>query len=228
MGERLPHLGSSSVISRMDPLHELATRVGLAATEKYGFALAGGYAIQAHGFLDRISEDVDLFTVNDARSQFSEAVTAATDAYRDAGFDVDVPLSNDGFARLLITAPDGHSVKVELGIDWRAHPPVVLSVGPVLHPDDAVGNKIAALYGRAEVRDFIDVDAVLRSGRYSTADLLRLAATADPGFELEMFVQALNALDRLPDQAFRVHALSPSQIVRLRNRFKEWATEITQ
>lgn len=46
----------------MDPLHEHATRIGLAAIVRYGFALAGGYAIQAHGFLDRISEDVDLFT----------------------------------------------------------------------------------------------------------------------------------------------------------------------
>ncbi|SEG72462.1 Nucleotidyl transferase AbiEii toxin, Type IV TA system [Thermomonospora echinospora] len=211
----------------MDTLHELATRIGLTATEKYGFALAGGYAIQAHGFLDRISEDVDLFTVNEARDQFGEAVAAATAAYRSAGFDVEVPLSNDGFARLLITTPDGHSVKVELGIDWRAHPPVGLSVGPVLHPDDAVGNKVAALYGRAEVRDFVDVDAVLRSGRYSTGDLLRLAATADPGFEPEMFVHALNALDRLPDQAFGVHGLSPSQIAELRNRFKTWAAEIT-
>ena len=43
----------------MDPLHRRAMRLGLAATEKYGFALAGGYAIQAHGFLDRVSEDVD-------------------------------------------------------------------------------------------------------------------------------------------------------------------------
>jgi hypothetical protein len=33
------------------------------------------------------------------------------------------------------------------------------SIGPVLHPDDAVANKMRALYGRAEARDFVDVDA---------------------------------------------------------------------
>lgn len=37
----------------MEPLHELATRIGLASTERFGFALAGGYAVQAHGFLTR-------------------------------------------------------------------------------------------------------------------------------------------------------------------------------
>jgi hypothetical protein len=211
----------------MDRLHELAMRVGLSATEKYGFALAGGYAIQAHGFLERVSEDVDLFTVNEARSQFDEAVKAAIKAYRAAGLAAETTLSNDGFARLLITEPDGHSVKVELGIDWRAHPPVSLAVGPVLHPDDAVGNKVAALYGRAEVRDFIDVEAVLKSGRYTPDDLLRLASNADPGFDITMFAVALNALGRLPDHAFAIHGLSPDQIAELRKRFQNWAAELT-
>ncbi|WP_149260459.1 nucleotidyl transferase AbiEii/AbiGii toxin family protein [Actinomadura sp. K4S16] len=210
----------------MDPLHEHAARIGLAATAKYGFALAGSYAIQAHGFLDRISEDVDLFTVNGERHQFGDAVTAAIEAYRDAGFEVEVPLSNDGFARLLLRAPDGRPFKVELGINWRAHQPVPLAIGPVLHPDDAVGGKVTALYGRAEVRDFVDLDAVLRSGRYNTADLMRLASTADPGFAPEMFVHSLNALNRFPDQAFSVHGLSPSAITMLRDRFARWAAEI--
>ena len=74
-------------------------------------------------------------------------------------------------------------MRVEMGIDWRAHPPVTLEIGAVLHPDDAVANKLAALYGRAADRDYVDVDAVLRSGRYSSADLLHLAREADPGFE---------------------------------------------
>ncbi|MGH3796123.1 MAG: hypothetical protein ACRDSP_14670 [Pseudonocardiaceae bacterium] len=66
-------------------------------------------------------------------------------------------------------------VAASAGIDWRAHPPVTLGIGAVLHPDDAVANKLAALYGRAADRDYVDVDAVLRSGRYSSADLLHLA-----------------------------------------------------
>jgi len=49
----------------MEALYELAARVGLAATGRFGFALAGGYAVQAHGFLERLSEDVDLFTAAD-------------------------------------------------------------------------------------------------------------------------------------------------------------------
>ncbi|GIJ32452.1 hypothetical protein Vse01_16000 [Micromonospora sediminimaris] len=36
----------------MDPFHERLARTGLGATERYGFALAGGYAVQAAGLLE--------------------------------------------------------------------------------------------------------------------------------------------------------------------------------
>jgi hypothetical protein len=97
----------------------------------------------------------------------------------------------------------------------------------VLHPDDAVANKLAALYGRAADRDYVDIDAVLRSGRYSSADLLRLAREADPGFDQVIFVQALLAADRVPDQAFELHGLTPAEVAELRKRLRAWAYELT-
>jgi hypothetical protein len=36
-------------------------RIALDEAGSFGFALAGGYAVQAHGFLNRRSCDVDLF-----------------------------------------------------------------------------------------------------------------------------------------------------------------------
>jgi hypothetical protein len=51
-----------------------------------------------------------------------------------------------------------------------------MSLGPVLHPDDAVANKMCALSGRAEARDFLDVDAVLQSGRYTICGDCAVAA----------------------------------------------------
>jgi len=97
----------------------------------------------------------------------------------------------------------------------------------VLHPDDAVANKLAALYGRAADRDYVDVDAVLRSGRYRGVDLLHLVREADPGFDQAMFVQALLAADRVPDQAFERHGLTPAQVAELRQRLRAWAQELT-
>jgi hypothetical protein len=64
---------------------------------------------------------------------------------------------------------------VELGVDWRANEPILMAVGPVLHPDDAVANKMSPLYGRAFARDFIDIDATLQSGRHTREAVLRPA-----------------------------------------------------
>lgn len=55
--------------------------------------------MQAHGFLERPSEDVDLFTVADAEDRFGEAVSAAIKAYRAAGLTVEILRQNPGFAR---------------------------------------------------------------------------------------------------------------------------------
>ncbi|MGH3305367.1 MAG: nucleotidyl transferase AbiEii/AbiGii toxin family protein [Streptosporangiaceae bacterium] len=43
------------------------------AASNLGFALAGGYAVQAHGVLTRPSEDVDLF-ISAERTDFRDGV----------------------------------------------------------------------------------------------------------------------------------------------------------
>jgi hypothetical protein len=46
----------------LDPLQELIARTALALPEAETLALAGGAAMIAHGFVGRITRDVDLFT----------------------------------------------------------------------------------------------------------------------------------------------------------------------
>ena len=58
----------------MDDLQDRLVRVGLATLIEHGFALAGGYALQAHGLTDRLSEDVDRFTDRWDTAAFSRAV----------------------------------------------------------------------------------------------------------------------------------------------------------
>jgi hypothetical protein len=68
----------------MEPVH-LRLAENWAARGRPGFALAGGYAVQAHGILHRPSEDIDLFTAWDRRGDFTTAVDAVTDAYTQHG-----------------------------------------------------------------------------------------------------------------------------------------------
>jgi len=209
----------------VDAFHERLATVGLGAAERYGFALAGGYAVQAAGILERPSEDVDLFTGWDRRKDFEAAVSVVVAAYRADGLAVEVERRNDTFARLLVSDVDRTST-VELGVDWRANQPVKMTIGPVLHPDDAVANKMSALYGRAQARDFIDIDAAIRSGRYNRETLLRLAERADRGFDRRMFADALGQAEVLDADDFADYDLTGGRLEELRARFAEWRAQL--
>ncbi len=78
---------------------------------RYGFVLAGGYAVQAHGFLARRSEDVDLFTSADAQASFPKAAAEVIRAYQAAGFSVAAVLQAEGFARLQVSDDKGRTAK---------------------------------------------------------------------------------------------------------------------
>ncbi|MET7761949.1 hypothetical protein ABZS71_07900 [Streptomyces sp. NPDC005393] len=67
----------------MDELHHQLIRIGLdALAEDYGYALAGGYAVQAHHIVNRVSDDVDLFAPFDRSShEMSHAAERITTAY---------------------------------------------------------------------------------------------------------------------------------------------------
>ncbi|MER8155854.1 nucleotidyl transferase AbiEii/AbiGii toxin family protein [Streptomyces sp. NPDC094472] len=75
----------------MDELHRQLIRIGLDALAKdYGYALAGGYAVQAHHIVNRVSDDVDLFAPFERASrEMSQAAERITTAYEAAGYGVE-------------------------------------------------------------------------------------------------------------------------------------------
>jgi Nucleotidyl transferase AbiEii toxin, Type IV TA system len=209
----------------MDAFHERLARTGLAAAERYGFALAGGYAVQAAGLLMRPSEDIDLFTAWERRAEFAAAVSAVVDAYVDDGLRVDVEPHHDTFVRLNVS--DGErSSKVELAVDSRANEPIRMTIGAVLHLDDALTNKMIALYTRAFARDFIDIDAALKSGRYDRETLLGLVERADLGFDRQAFAQALGQVRILDPDDFAVYGITGQGLDDLRHRFEAWRQDL--
>jgi len=206
------------------PIHRRLAQIGLRVGGPYGFALAGGHAIAAHGILERPSEDVDLFADWQRRADFPTAVDEVIAAYRADGLDVQVDLRLDTFARLHITDPGqpDRQHRVELVANWRAQPPVQMDVGPVLHPDDVMAGKMDALYNRAAARDFLDVDAAITSGRYTLDQLCDLAHDADAGFDRQLFAAMLGRIDRLDDEDFTEYGVGLEYVAVLRQRVKNW------
>ena len=207
----------------MNPLQTRLATLGLQALADHGFVLAGGYALQCHGFGDRESDDIDLFTDDLDPNRFAEAVDELTAAYRGAGFEVEIARRAPVFARLVA----GEAVKIDLGVDHRQQPPVAMPIGLVLSEADSIGSKVGAVYSRLEPRDFIDVQFVLDSGRYDRDSLLALAdrREAHP-LDRHMFALQLTAGARLPDTAFARYGASSAQIARIRRTAEDWAVAL--
>jgi hypothetical protein len=161
------------------------------------------------------------------RADFPRAVDEVAAALASEGFDVAEVIRNDTFARLLLNDGTGAEPdKLELSADWRAHPPVLVKLGPVLHPDDAVANKVIALYGRAAARDFLDVDVAVESGLYTRKRLLELADAADSGFDPIRFAEALGVLASITDTDFDMYGLPTGHLPAMRDRFASWRAEL--
>ncbi|GIH69370.1 nucleotidyl transferase AbiEii/AbiGii toxin family protein [Sphaerimonospora thailandensis] len=211
----------------MDDFHRRLARIALTAASDHGFALAGGYAVQAHGVLQRPSEDIDLFT-SSVRDDFTEGVAKISNAYIEYGLMIKVDVDSPQFVRLSVSDPaTGRTSKVELAADLRSHPPVTMEIGPVVHLDDVAGGKVEALFTRAEVRDFIDIDALLTTGRFTREQLLDLAASRDLGFDRTVFAEMLSALELYPDGEFVAYGLTEPEVRRLRSRFNDWRAALT-
>ncbi len=150
----------------------------IASGEAY---VAGGVALNELTAAGRISRDIDLFHDTDAAL---EATWLADQALLQRhGFAVRVQRSRPSFIEAEVSA-DGASVRVEWARDsaFRFFPLVLHpELGVTLHPVDLATNKVLALIGRVEVRDWIDV--ITSHERIQPLGYLAWAACGkDPGF----------------------------------------------
>lgn len=111
-------------------------------------------------------------------------------------------------------------------MDWRANAPAELEVGPVLDLEDAIASKISALYGRGAARDFLDVDAIRRSGHYRDEQLLSLSEGRDPGFDRIMFAQQLRQVESIKSLNVGVYGVSAQQWGEVQERMRGWSQTI--
>jgi len=150
----------------------------IASGESY---VAGGVALNELLKTQRISRDVDLF------HDTSEALDASWDADRrllkQHGYDIAVTRERPGLVEAEI-GRGGERVRLEWARDsaFRFFPLLRHDeFGLVLHPFDLATNKVLALVGRLEVRDW--VDGIESHDRLQPLGFLAWAACGkDPGF----------------------------------------------
>lgn len=101
-------------------------------------------------------------------------------------------------------------------------------MGPVLDLEDAVGNKVSALYGRVAPCDFLEVDAIRRSGTFSDAALLELSEDRDPGFDRMLFARQLQQVSRISPGAVEPYGVSAEEWSAVQQRTADWSQQILE
>ena len=205
----------------LTPLQERVAKIVAGLEEASDFALAGGAALIARGDVRRQTRDLDFFGLTGA--DVDRLVPAVERALREAGFTVHYVQQNPGFARLEVESDDERT-ELDLAADARLFPAEPGEVAPTLRGDELAADKVLALFGRAEARDFVDLMAV--EPRYGLDRLCRLAAEKDRGFDPRVFAEMLDAFGRLRREEFELDDAAYEQLGQAVERWRERAVEL--
>jgi len=189
----------------------LATLAAAPTDDRY---FAGGAAMHFAPNATRYSDDLDFF--HDSEVRVASAFTADRETLVGAGYAVDVELSLPGFIRAVVRRGE-QATRVDWAHDsaWRFMPLVRDPLGGLLlHPVDLAINKVLALAGRDEPRDFVDILFV--HGRVLPLAALCWAAVGkDPGFTPLSLLELLKRRGRYrPEDFSRLALAEPFDLAR--------------
>ena len=206
-------------------LHRRLLRDVLDIGATYGFAITGGYAVQAHGLVNRLSRDLDVAT--QSPTQMEAIAAALADQLAARGWQVRKIEADPLSARMMVIDPvTDESCEVDVLREAFYHPPEITEYGPVLALEDVIGTKVRALADRGAARDLIDVRAA--SSLHSTADLENLGRRhARDEFRLEDLAARLDGAEWFDDEAFTAYGLTEDDVMDLRIWARAWSDDIT-
>jgi predicted nucleotidyltransferase component of viral defense system len=210
----------------LNDLHRRLLQDVLAIGNEFPLVITGGYAIQAHGLVDRFSRDIDVAT--DSALSMESLADQLIAGLTERGWQVRIIGVAPVSARFMVTDPAVcQDCEVDILKEAFNRPPQVTPWGPVLALDDVIGTKVRALADRGYARDVVDIHAASRI--HSNAELESLGRRcAWDEFSIENLVMRLNAVEWRADDEFFAYGLSGETIADLRSWAQAWADELNQ
>lgn len=183
--------------------------------------MAGGTALHFAPTSRRYSHDLDIF--HDAIEHVADAFESDRALLAESGYDIDVIISQPGFIRAVVRR-GSNATQIDWARDsvWRFMPLVRDELGGyILHDVDLATNKLLALAGRDEARDFVDIlfviDHVLPLGPLAWA-----SAAKDPGYTPLSLLEQVRRRGRLREEDFsRLDLVRPFDLPAERKRWTE-------
>jgi hypothetical protein len=138
----------------LNALHRRLLRDVLEIGNAFPFVITGGYAVQAHGLVDRLSRDIDVAT--NSSIPMTSLAERLVSGLVERGWQVQVIGVDPVSARFMATDPGtGEECEVDILKEGFNRPPEATPYGPVLALDDVIGTKVRALADRGYPRDLV-------------------------------------------------------------------------
>jgi len=194
------------------------------------FYLTGGTALSQFYLKHRRSEDLDFFTaIPDIILSFSfnleeHLKLLGLSIRRQRGLNSFVELqAGRGKELTIIHLAQDTVFRFEPVKQFLEYPQV--SIDNLV---DIASNKLLALFGRAALRDFIDVYFLVSKSEFSTDQLVELARKKDPGFDLYWLGIAFERIRQFnQDSVDMLLLVQPVEFVQLAAFFNKWEKKIT-
>jgi predicted nucleotidyltransferase component of viral defense system len=209
----------------LNALHRRLLQDVLEIGDRLPLVITGGYAVQAHQLVDRLSRDIDVATdsgipMEDIAADIASGLTAR-------GWDMRIIGVDPRSARMTATDPaTGEQCELDILREVFSQPPVITPHGPVLALYDVIGTKVRALAGRGLPRDLIDIHAASQLCSNSELEALGRRHAWDEEFSLSELKERLDGAEWYDDQAFAEYGLSAEEITDLRMWALAWADDI--
>jgi len=162
--------------SKLSPFQEEILQAFFRHTSK--FHLTGGAALAGYHLGHRTTEDLDLFTHEEAIEEGEQALAALC---AEAGADMERIRTAPDFRRQLVTRGN-EAVLVDIVLDRAPGSVEKLTFGNIRVDtrEEIMANKLCSLLSRSEPRDMVDVMALDRAGT-RVEDAIPVAMNKDAG-----------------------------------------------
>ena len=210
----------------LNALHRKLLRDVLDIGNAFPFVITGGYAVQAHGLVDRLSRDIDVAT--NSTLPMASLADRLVAGLTERGWQVRIIGVDPVSARFMVTDPaTSEDCEVDILKEGFNHPPETTPWGPVLSLDDVIGTKVRALADRGYPRDLVDIHAASRIRSQSELEHLGQRCAWDE-FSIEGLATRLSSVQWRADEEFSAYGLSDDEIADLRRWAQAWSDDLNR
>lgn len=162
------------------------------------FYLTGGTALARFYFHHRESLDLDLFT-NDQDQDFAFVNQLLLGILHTLRLQITNQVITDSYIQYIVLDSNGSQLKFDLVKDVPVHfGSIVVKEGLRIDSMENIGsNKILAVFGRTDAKDFIDLYWILKHTKLEFDDLYQKAREKDLGLSLLYLSYSLQNIDKI-------------------------------